>query len=640
MAELNLVNFIECTSAEYAALTTKDDRTLYFCSDTNEIYKGNTKYSQVLENNSGVEADTLRIKTSDNTLTQYDGVTRVDNVVLGNSESDLTTEEAKGGQLTVNSTIAYDDDSDGTLDGYYYDSIEIKPTSGETSETDITDTGFPEIIRTERSVDSEGTVTVDNTTRAVWMSDIATTGNVGVVKPDGNTLSVDSDGVLSVNTSSDSEFIVYSGNYGLAKIDGEQINKLSLGSSRVGPVIGFSVGENAYASGDNTVALGQSTTAQRKNQLVFGRYNILDTEGADTDAEGAYSEIVGNGGTSSNRSNARTLDWDGNEVLAGSITPNGGIVLGDNTVKSIGTGLSVDTDGVLSFSASSISLSDATGTLPITKGGTGGTTAIAASTNLGFIRSISRTSSSDDLTDSSYITSTLTKTTSTSAGGVLKYTATTAAKIWDYIKSKIQSTLIATTSALGVVKPDGTTITVDDTGVISASSSSYTTDTTPTSGSNNLITSGAVYQATANNTTKYLDVATVSAFDAETTSITTIYGSQYLISFGSAILNSSIGLLTLNSAEVLATGFSITIILSRTGYDEEALLSNCIYHGLLIPYSNAGTYSYPLPITVQLTAQGSETYSLDCQFVNSSESDIESYIGTDLNLFVLGPIPA
>lgn len=37
-----------------------------------------------------------------------------------------------------------------------------------------------------------------------------------------------------------------------------------------------------------------------------------------------WVEIVGNGNTNRSRSNARTLDWDGNEWLAGNITVNGG----------------------------------------------------------------------------------------------------------------------------------------------------------------------------------------------------------------------------------------------------------------------------------------------------------------------------
>lgn len=36
--------------------------------------------------------------------------------------------------------------------------------------------------------------------------------------------------------------------------------------------------------------------------------------------KGTYVEIVGNGTNNNNRSNARTLDWSGNESLAGSLT--------------------------------------------------------------------------------------------------------------------------------------------------------------------------------------------------------------------------------------------------------------------------------------------------------------------------------
>ena len=72
------------------------------------------------------------------------------------------------------------------------------------------------------------------------------------------------------------------------------------------------------ASGSSSHTEGTGTTAQRKSQHVFGEYNILDTTGSIT-TKGQYVEIVGNG-TSSARSNARTLDWSGNEVLAGKLT--------------------------------------------------------------------------------------------------------------------------------------------------------------------------------------------------------------------------------------------------------------------------------------------------------------------------------
>jgi hypothetical protein len=49
-------------------------------------------------------------------------------------------------------------------------------------------------------------------------------------------------------------------------------------------------------------------------QHVSGRYNIEDN---------AFAEIIGNGTANAARSNARTLDWDGNEWIAGGFKCNG-----------------------------------------------------------------------------------------------------------------------------------------------------------------------------------------------------------------------------------------------------------------------------------------------------------------------------
>ena len=67
-------------------------------------------------------------------------------------------------------------------------------------------------------------------------------------------------------------------------------------------------GVQAHAEGTYTIAAGDS-------QHVSGRYNIEDNYDR-------YAEIVGNG-TSYVRSNARTLDWQGNEILAGDLIING-----------------------------------------------------------------------------------------------------------------------------------------------------------------------------------------------------------------------------------------------------------------------------------------------------------------------------
>lgn len=76
-------------------------------------------------------------------------------------------------------------------------------------------------------------------------------------------------------------------------------------------------GKGTLAIGNNSHAEGTGTIAQNRSQHVFGEYNIADSVSVN---RGTYVEIVGKGQNIANRSNARTLDWDGNEVLAGSLT--------------------------------------------------------------------------------------------------------------------------------------------------------------------------------------------------------------------------------------------------------------------------------------------------------------------------------
>ena len=84
--------------------------------------------------------------------------------------------------------------------------------------------------------------------------------------------------------------------------------------------ISHSEGAATIASGYASHAEGSYTIATRESQHVFGEYNIADTVGANTVSRGAYIEIVGNGTADDARSNARTLDWSGNEWLAGKLT--------------------------------------------------------------------------------------------------------------------------------------------------------------------------------------------------------------------------------------------------------------------------------------------------------------------------------
>lgn len=78
-------------------------------------------------------------------------------------------------------------------------------------------------------------------------------------------------------------------------------------------------GSGSKALGNYSHAEGNGTIANHKSQHVFGEYNIEDANASTSLNRGDYVEIVGNG-SASTRSNARTLDWNGNEVLAGKLT--------------------------------------------------------------------------------------------------------------------------------------------------------------------------------------------------------------------------------------------------------------------------------------------------------------------------------
>lgn len=88
------------------------------------------------------------------------------------------------------------------------------------------------------------------------------------------------------------------------------------------------MGHSAHAEGWSTFAIGTGshsegsyTSADYRSQHVFGEYNVIDPS-VETNhgLRGTYVEIVGNGDYPNTRSNARTLDWSGNETLAGKLT--------------------------------------------------------------------------------------------------------------------------------------------------------------------------------------------------------------------------------------------------------------------------------------------------------------------------------
>lgn len=87
-------------------------------------------------------------------------------------------------------------------------------------------------------------------------------------------------------------------------------------------------GDYSHAEGSTTIASGKYshtegcyTTAVNESQHVQGEFNIVDTTGT-ASTRGKYAHIVGNG-TSSKRSNAHTLDWNGNAWFAGNVYVGG-----------------------------------------------------------------------------------------------------------------------------------------------------------------------------------------------------------------------------------------------------------------------------------------------------------------------------
>ena len=81
-----------------------------------------------------------------------------------------------------------------------------------------------------------------------------------------------------------------------------------------------SFGRISVAEGEDSVTFGYATNAKSDNQFVEGKYNEVDTDGT-------YAHIVGGGTGEGDRRNIETLDWDGNETIAGDFTNGNGETL-------------------------------------------------------------------------------------------------------------------------------------------------------------------------------------------------------------------------------------------------------------------------------------------------------------------------
>jgi hypothetical protein len=121
-------------------------------------------------------------------------------------------------------------------------------------------------------------------------------------------------------------------------------------------------GSNTIASGDYSHAEGYYTVTDRAIQNVIGKYNVVDTALRYTDTHkpvsttvisskrhrycGDYSYIVGNGTSDTARSNAHTLDWNGNAWYQGEVYV-GGTGQDDATARLLKTSETATNDDIL-----------------------------------------------------------------------------------------------------------------------------------------------------------------------------------------------------------------------------------------------------------------------------------------------------
>lgn len=78
-------------------------------------------------------------------------------------------------------------------------------------------------------------------------------------------------------------------------------------------------GSTTEASGQAAHAEGTGTVAANRSQHVEGEFNVQDPSGNEPSGRGTYQHIVGNGTSDTNRSNAHTMDWNGNAWYAGDV---------------------------------------------------------------------------------------------------------------------------------------------------------------------------------------------------------------------------------------------------------------------------------------------------------------------------------
>ena len=358
-------------------------------------------------------------------------------------------------------------------------------------------------------------------------------------------------------------------------------------------------GYKTTASGVYSHTEGRETISQTRSQHVFGEYNVLDTVGSTT-TKGNYIEIVGNGTSTSKRSNARTLDWNGNEVLAGKLTvgtaPTNDMDVAtkqyvDNATSSITTNLSGLTDTTISsptngqflqYNSTSSKWENKTYTAPVTS--VNGQTGAVSIT----VPSASSTTPSAD-------------------GTGTVGTSTTYARA-DHVHPKITQTISISSNVITLTGSDGTTSSVTiptSGGTGGANSLSELNDTTITSPSDGQILrydNSSSKWINSNETTYTFD----GTYNASTNKVATV-----------STVTNAIGALTIPTKTSDLTndsGFMTGMTILSYGNSSWADFIDA-YNNKRVVYCRASSNSNP--------ASGSQTRLAFMAYVNNAESPTE-----------------
>ena len=108
------------------------------------------------------------------------------------------------------------------------------------------------------------------------------------------------------------------------------------------------IGEYSHAEGYDTTASGGTSHVEGYRTIASGNYSHVQGKYNIDDPDGKYASIVGNGTSDTARSNAHTLDWEGNAWYAGTVEGTAMIVKSSTTNSTKKFKITVDDTGTIS----------------------------------------------------------------------------------------------------------------------------------------------------------------------------------------------------------------------------------------------------------------------------------------------------